>query len=720
MSARRLSLDGGPIYPQNGPASPGKPKMHLALLKLSTANAFAKALSAASAGKGGGPSSSLLSAEAPSGFQAVGGSQNFPEDNLAFSSWAAATPAADSVPPLSPQPRSPYYGMYAEYEDIMELLHSGVVADGSARRLLSHVTPEQLVHVAHLGIGACCSVDLVAVHCSNGSRLLAAAKSCYLPPSDPRLRASHREADLLSRCADCPFIMQLLAVLQQEGLHDAGPFATTPPQASPPGSCSPADTPARTSLQFSSGGGLGELESGVSVMWNSCVRNGEARGLDGAHSLLSMHSGAASMAATMSSPAYQAWAQWRGGGAVEDLEWQITQRLAAGATAVTSMADSSGGGGGFEGLGGGSFCVADPRAYSGMGHVQMGSLAGINQANLGGWCQTASSSSSPMGMMDDMMAGCGDGGVNYGNSGCGFAPQNYGGGWAWTSGGGSTGCPPRGRRCRRASMEIIDMYVGCTGMSGGGDTAAGPAGAVESAVLYTLLIGWARCGDLRRLVQLLLGRSVAHQNNKVTGAAPAVSGLPLLMPEDAVRFYAGCIVLALEHLHSRLHTVHRDLKLANLLLLESGYVVVGDLGTAVDLSTVPGGRLNSRVGSPGHMAPECRDREESGYDTAADMWSVGACLFSLLTGQLPAGLGGPPNRQWTPQVSRYWSHELQELLGRLLAWSPSQRPTVAQLQRDPWFRGFNWKALREHKMQPPSNTPWRELLWWPKENRHLM
>ncbi|GLI69061.1 hypothetical protein VaNZ11_013604 [Volvox africanus] len=719
MSARRLSVDGGPIYPQNGPASPGKPKMHLALLKLSTANAFAKALSAASATKGAGPSSSSLSPEAPSGFHGVGGTQNFPEDNVAFSSWAAAIPAADSVPPLSPQPRSPYYGMYAEYEDIMELLHSGVVADGSARRLLSHVAPEQLVHVAHLGIGACCSVDLVAVHCSNGSRLLAAAKSCYLPPSDPRLRASQREADLLRRCADCPFIIQLLAVLQQEGLHDAGPAATPPPPSSPPGSCSPADTPARTSLQLSSsGGGLSELEPGVSVMWNSCVRSGEARGLDGAHSLLSMHSGAV-MAATMSSPAYQAWAQWRGGGAVEDLEWQTMQRLAAGATAATSMADSSGGGALFEGLGGGTFCGANPRAYSGMGNVQMGSLAGVSQANSGGWCQAARSSSSPMGMVDDTLAGCGDGGVNYGNHGCGFAPH-YGGGGPWISGGGSTGGNPPGRRCRRASMEIIDMYVGCTGMGGGSDAAAGPAGAVEPAVLYTLLIGWARCGDLRRLVQLLLGRSVAHQNNKVTGAAPAVSGLPLLMPEDAVRFYAGCLVLALEHLHSRLHTVHRDLKLANLLLLESGYVVVGDLGTAVDLNTVPGGRLNSRVGSPGHMAPECRDRQEAGYDTAADMWSVGACLFSLLTGQLPAGLGGPPNRQWTPQVSRYWSHELQDLMGRLLAWSPSQRPTVVQLQHDPWFRGFNWKALHGHKMQPPSNTPWRELLWWPKENRHLM
>jgi hypothetical protein len=48
----------------------------------------------------------------------------------------------------------------------------------------------------------------------NGSRLLAAAKSCYLPPTDPRMKASFKEAELLRRCADCPFIMQLLNVIQ--------------------------------------------------------------------------------------------------------------------------------------------------------------------------------------------------------------------------------------------------------------------------------------------------------------------------------------------------------------------------------------------------------------------------------------------------------------------------------------------------------------------------
>ncbi|GLC51146.1 hypothetical protein PLESTB_000470800 [Pleodorina starrii] len=711
MSGRRKSLDGGGAFGiGNGPT--GKTKMHLALLKLSTANAFAKG----------------MNDTVTYGVQSSNGSVFFPDDSLGQQSSAAAAAGADATPPLSPTPipRSPYYGMYADYEDVMELLHSAVIADGSARRLLSGVSPDQCVHVAHLGIGACCSVDLVALHCPDGSRLLAAAKSCYLPPSDPRLRASLREADLLRRCADCPFIMQLLAVMQHQ--EPAAAAAAGFAGAASPGAISPVGTPPRNSLQLPSGRPSFDL---AAAGFAGAPTSSGGGGDGGA--------AAAAMAAMMSSPGFQAWAQWRGGGAAEDLERQVMQRYMA----ATAGSGGGGAGVGLDGGGGsGSWRITTHMGGGSVGGpMRLGSLAGSVRSSLSRW---------DSGLQEEPQdASCygGGGGGGSGFGGVVAAAQGYGGGWAydcgWGYGGG--GCAVAasdgsGRpRLRRASMEIIDMYGGCAGMGsgwggGGGAESTGaqaplPGGGAEVPVMCTLLLGWARCGDLRRLVQLLLGRSPAHQNKhphphpqpqQGGGASPAMTSLPPLMPEDAARFYTACVVLALEHLHTKLHTVHRDLKLANLLLLDSGYVVVGDLGTAVDLSAVPGGRLTSRVGSPGHMAPECRDRDEAGYDTAADMWSLGACLFSLMTGQLPAGLAGPPHRQWSPPLSRHWSGELQGLVGRLLAWSPGQRPTVAQLLRDPWFRGFNWKALREQRMQPPGNTPWRELLWWPKENRQFL
>jgi serine/threonine protein kinase len=44
-----------------------------------------------------------------------------------------------------------------------------------------------------------------------------------------------------------------------------------------------------------------------------------------------------------------------------------------------------------------------------------------------------------------------------------------------------------------------------------------------------------------------------------------------MFPENWVKFYAACIVFALEHLHKN-NFIYRDMKLENLLLDEKGYL----------------------------------------------------------------------------------------------------------------------------------------------------
>ncbi|PNW85338.1 hypothetical protein CHLRE_03g181700v5 [Chlamydomonas reinhardtii] len=706
MSLRRKSVDVGSGDHQL-PASPGgRGKMQNALLKLSTANAFAR-------GSWKPPANPRGSVDLSGG-----------DDGGGWNGADGVFPYSDAeldamLPPQVLQPVSPFYGMYGDYDEVMDLLHTAVMADGSSRSTLQHIPRDNVVHVAHLGLGACCSVDLVAVHgAPDGSQLLAAAKSCYLPANDPRMKASLKEAELLRRCADCAFIMQLLSVIQYNPLEDV---PCTSGGGGLPSGASASTFVAAAKASFEGGGlsrsgsfasphgmaqGRASLHSyelgafgGGSLLDSTGTESasgGAWAGGGGVH-LASRHSGQLNLTHMGSggfphsnmpgshSPGYQAWEQWRGGGNGSDVEQQLRQRMAS-----TSEARRS------------SFSLAS------QGSFIMGT--GVT----GGWDSAGMVSA---------------------------AASAYGGGWAYGHGGGGTigtcglDSPTAGglqarQGLRRGSMEILEMYggtgFGATGLgvgTGGGTMGWGAAAGGEGAqarggpnapTMYTLLVGWARCGDLRRLVQLQLAKNTAQgKQNTGTSSHPVIC-------EDASRFYVGCLLLALEHLHCRLNTVHRDLKLANLLLLGNGYAIVGDLGTAVDLSTVPNGRLTSRVGSPGHMAPECQNRDEAGYDLSADMWSVGACLFSLLTGSLPAGVAGPPNRSWTPPLSRHWSHELQDFLGRLLAWSPRDRPTVAQAMKDPWFRGFDWGALRSQKMPPPSNTPWRELLWWPKVDRSLL
>ena len=73
------------------------------------------------------------------------------------------------------------------------------------------------------------------------------------------------------------------------------------------------------------------------------------------------------------------------------------------------------------------------------------------------------------------------------------------------------------------------------------------------------------------------------------------------MDESELRFYAACLILALERLHA-LGVVYRDLKPENVLLRADGWPVLADLGLAgFVLDERP---LFSVCGTPEFMAPE--------------------------------------------------------------------------------------------------------------------
>ncbi|MHC4941271.1 MAG: tetratricopeptide repeat protein [Planctomycetota bacterium] len=109
---------------------------------------------------------------------------------------------------------------------------------------------------------------------------------------------------------------------------------------------------------------------------------------------------------------------------------------------------------------------------------------------------------------------------------------------------------------------------------------------------------------------------------------------------------------AVGYAHSR-GVVHRDLKPANIALGQFGEVVVLDWGLAkmqqrpdlagsrwqsrldelremTDLRT-----LTSALGTPGYMAPEAAFGEIDKIDERADLYSLGAILYRVLTGKLP-------------------------------------------------------------------------------------
>jgi serine/threonine protein kinase len=96
--------------------------------------------------------------------------------------------------------------------------------------------------------------------------------------------------------------------------------------------------------------------------------------------------------------------------------------------------------------------------------------------------------------------------------------------------------------------------------------------------------------------------------------------------------YARQTALGLEHLRVA-GLVHRDIKPSNLIVDRSGTVKILDLGLALVLNSADVLTLHI-LGTPDYLAPE-QSRNSHRVDIRADIYSLGATLYFLLTGQPP-------------------------------------------------------------------------------------
>ena len=143
------------------------------------------------------------------------------------------------------------------------------------------------------------------------------------------------------------------------------------------------------------------------------------------------------------------------------------------------------------------------------------------------------------------------------------------------------------------------------------------------------------------------------------------SGLPL----DEVLELLGQVANALDHLHGHdPPVIHGDVKPANVVCTDDGRAVLVDFGIAgrdVDA------RQHVAYGTAGYTCPEVCSG--AGQSVAADVFSMAATAFALLTGGPPAA---GQRVQWTA-IAGDRARTVEQALRQGLAFDPSRRPPSA-------------------------------------------
>jgi tetratricopeptide (TPR) repeat protein len=144
---------------------------------------------------------------------------------------------------------------------------------------------------------------------------------------------------------------------------------------------------------------------------------------------------------------------------------------------------------------------------------------------------------------------------------------------------------------------------------------------------------------------------------------------------DCLAIFKG-VCEAVHYAHKE-NVIHRDLKLANIMVDAGGRAMVVDFGLASELrESLTRVSHQTMSGTPAYMAPE---QYAGVVKRESDVYAIGVCLYELLTGELPFQ-GGDPLKQKKEKDYREVSSMLpwlpggiDGLLARALEPEPSQR-----------------------------------------------
>ncbi|XP_035260048.1 mitogen-activated protein kinase kinase kinase kinase 3 isoform X9 [Anguilla anguilla] len=165
------------------------------------------------------------------------------------------------------------------------------------------------------------------------------------------------------------------------------------------------------------------------------------------------------------------------------------------------------------------------------------------------------------------------------------------------------------------------------------------------------------------------------------------------LSESQIAYVSRETLQGLYYLHHK-GKMHRDIKGANILLTDNGYVKLADFGVSAQITATLAKR-KSFIGTPYWMAPEVAAVErKGGYNHLCDIWAVGITAIELAELQPPMFELHPMRALFLMTKSNFqppklkdklkWTNNFHHFVKVALTKNPKKRPSTEKLLQHPF------------------------------------
>ncbi|VDM76686.1 unnamed protein product [Strongylus vulgaris] len=167
--------------------------------------------------------------------------------------------------------------------------------------------------------------------------------------------------------------------------------------------------------------------------------------------------------------------------------------------------------------------------------------------------------------------------------------------------------------------------------------------------------------------------------------------------ENTLGSIAINVIIALNHMKSQHHIIHRDVKPSNILLNRKGEVKLCDFGICGYLQDSVA--QTQDAGCRPYMAPERLIAFSTGYDIRSDVWSLGISMVEVANFAFPyPGFTSAPLFAQldlvvhgdAPMVNNpHYSTDTKNFIHYCLTKDLNSRPTFTDLEKTPFYKHYN-------------------------------